>query len=166
MTEESCYLLSNYTGISVQQTDTKSSALFVRAQKASQNLSSIMKISFDNPNRSNRRVHRQDILNHGERVNNSLMIEISLYKHINSILNNNYTPHLVRMLDYIHCDNFINVLRGFNFNGWPQLLTKILNLMTTNKLLDYNSSNILCLEYIQDDNFKQWLDSQQWTLND
>lgn len=160
-----CQLLSNYVNTIIQETKTQSNATFIRAQKAG--VPAILKISFDYHDKSNRIIHREDVLAFGiDRIRNSLIIEISIYHHINKILNNNYTPHLVRMLDYIHCDNFTTVSKTMKFGAWPQLLAKISSLMKTDKLLNYDSSNILCLEYVQAVNFRQWLDSQQWTIND
>src|SRR4051812_31331422 len=107
---DSCQSLSNYTNTVIQETKTLSNAIFVRAQK--QMIPSILKISFDSLDKSNRKIYREDVLAFGvERIRSSLMIEISLYRHINKILDNNYTPHLIRMLDYIHCENFTNVLK-------------------------------------------------------
>lgn len=106
------YLLSNYIDTKIYQTDTKSAAIFVRALKQEGRIESLIKISFDYPDRSNRIIYRQDVLNYGiERIHNSLMIPISIYQHINRLLDSNYSPHVIIKLDHVHLDNFSDILK-------------------------------------------------------
>ena len=58
--------------------------------------------------------------------------------HVGALYQHDFT-----LRNYIHCDNFMDILKNAKFGAWPQVLLEISNLMRNNKELNYNSSNIM-----------------------